>query len=335
MKTDISINQSNGNEIISSNGHKVLYIALRDDESEVMNKYIESADDLHVRNTNGWKPLHYAAASGNLEVVRAIVESTRMTIKGAQLNEPADGGVTALHLAAHQGHLRVVEYLESQGAHIYSLDYGGYTPLHLASKENHPDVVNFLINQGSSVNVLGRSNKTPLYLAAEHGANDALEVLLKNGANANLGLYDEWPIYAAIRASNIEAIKLLAGKMTNLNGAGDLPKTTPLHEAIKYKFLEAIEILVRAGADLYKEAYCKGSSVVYAAKHPPCEDFFKLLDKWGVKVPIGIFQEVLDKGQDEESYLTQQLKAAAQEIAETYDNDVSLIGAKEVGSVVA
>jgi len=333
MKTDIPINQSDVNKI-GSNGHKVLYIDVIDCESEVLNKCIKSADDLHVRNTNGWKPLHYAAANGRLEVVRAIVENTRMTIKGPQLNEPADGGMTALHLAAQQGHLKVVEYLESQGAYIYSLDYSDYTPLHLASQGNHPDVVEFLIKQGSSVNVLGRSNKTSLYLAAEHGANDALEVLLKHDANPNLGLDDEWPIYAAIRANNIEAVKLLAGKMTNLDGTGDLPKTTPLHEAIKYKFLEAIKVLIRAGADLYKEAYCKESSVFYAAKHPPCENFFKLLNQWGVKIPIEIFQEVLDKGEDEGSYSNQQLEAAAQEIAEIYDNDVSLIGGQKAESIV-
>jgi len=57
MKTDIPINQSDVNKI-GSNGHKVLYIDVIDCESEVLNKCIKSADDLHVRNTNGWKPLH-------------------------------------------------------------------------------------------------------------------------------------------------------------------------------------------------------------------------------------------------------------------------------------
>ncbi|WP_106874125.1 ankyrin repeat domain-containing protein [Candidatus Phycorickettsia trachydisci] len=331
MKTDTSINQSN--TIIDTNGRQVLYIAA-DGKLEVLKKYAGSADELHVRNANGWKLLHCAAAGGHLEVVKAIVEITSKTIKGSQINEPADEGLTALHLAAQQGHLRVAEYLESQGAYIYSTDYSGYTPLHLASEKNHPDVVRFLIDKGTSVNVLGRSKKTPLYLAAENGANDSLEVLLEHSANPNLGLDDNWPIYAAIRINNIEAVNLLAKKMINLDGTDDLPKTTPLHEAIKYKFLEAIEILVRAGADLYKEAYCKGSPLVYAAKHPPCENFFKLLNTWGVRIPIDVFKGCLDKYQDEGSYLTQQLKAAAQEIMEVYD-DVNLMGAKEVEGVVA
>ncbi len=53
----------------------------------------------------GWTPLHGASKSGNLELVKFLIE------EGADVNAPDEVGMTPLHLAAKHGHSEVVKLL--------------------------------------------------------------------------------------------------------------------------------------------------------------------------------------------------------------------------------
>jgi ankyrin repeat protein len=62
-----------------------------------------------ARNKTGWSPLHVAAAQGDVEVVRALVEC------GVDTTALADDGRTPLHVAAEAGHVEVVRFLANHG----------------------------------------------------------------------------------------------------------------------------------------------------------------------------------------------------------------------------
>ena len=49
--------------------------------------------------------------------------------------------LTPLHLAAHNGHLSVFEYLVNQKAEINAKDKDDQTPLHLVANNDHHSVV--------------------------------------------------------------------------------------------------------------------------------------------------------------------------------------------------
>ena len=68
-----------------------------------------------------------SAAEGRLAWVRSLVESK------ANVHQTDNNGVTALHWAAHKGHLPVVKYLVTEGqANVDQADNHGRTALHLA-----------------------------------------------------------------------------------------------------------------------------------------------------------------------------------------------------------
>ncbi|MDD5326918.1 MAG: ankyrin repeat domain-containing protein [Phycisphaerae bacterium] len=121
-------------------------------------------------------PLHYATSSGQIEMVKFLIE------KGADVNAGYPQKPTPLHLAALQGHLEVAEMLINKGAEVNAKDNFGFTPLFLATEKGSKDMVELLIAKGTDVNVKNNNGKTALGMAKERGRTDIVELLEKAGA---------------------------------------------------------------------------------------------------------------------------------------------------------
>ncbi|XP_043694064.1 ankyrin-3-like [Telopea speciosissima] len=89
------------------------------------------------------------SASPNLKEVKRLLD------EGMDVNVAACGpksqGVTPLHLAAHGGHLKVMDELLERGANIDARTKGacGWTPLHNAAKERKREAIRFLVENGA------------------------------------------------------------------------------------------------------------------------------------------------------------------------------------------
>ncbi|TSO25210.1 60 kDa lysophospholipase [Bagarius yarrelli] len=103
-------------------------------------------------------PLACAAAKiADVEALEAIREMARVLpfqwntsdAKGANLSMEDYDGRTPLHIAACEGHLKLVQYLLSQGATVYAKDRFGNTPLLNAVRFRHKDVVKLLRKTGA------------------------------------------------------------------------------------------------------------------------------------------------------------------------------------------
>jgi ankyrin repeat protein len=81
-----------------------------------------AANDMRVT------PLHSAAASGQLEIARWLLE------RGASVDARQHGGYTPLHAAAHNGDLPLVELLLAHGAERTLRTDGGQSAADLATK---------------------------------------------------------------------------------------------------------------------------------------------------------------------------------------------------------
>jgi hypothetical protein len=109
-----------------------------------------------------------AVKSGNLKVVQSLVEK--------HVIDPVftlDHGSSALHYAAAQGDMRLVQYLISKRVNVDAQDAGGTTPLMWAVYKQHPKVVDILLKK--KVNVAIR----------REGGDRALEIA-KNGSNKKI-----------------------------------------------------------------------------------------------------------------------------------------------------
>lgn len=94
-------------------------------------------------------------------------------------------GTTALHLAAHHGHVKVMEILLAAGADIHARNIIGETPLLVATSKKHLYAVEWLLDRGADANAGNDQRYTPLMSAARAGCADCVNALVKHGAHIN------------------------------------------------------------------------------------------------------------------------------------------------------
>ncbi|XP_057732279.1 uncharacterized protein LOC130947594 isoform X3 [Arachis stenosperma] len=97
--------------------------------------------------------------------VEALLEAARyddmddvviLASNGVPLDSKDEQGRTALHMAAANGHIEIVEYLIGQGVDLNVANEEKNTPLHWACLNGHVEVVKKLIMAGANVGVLNR-----------------------------------------------------------------------------------------------------------------------------------------------------------------------------------
>lgn len=137
--------------------------------------------------------LREAAAGGDLEAVRRALDAgeaidgrdgprhplMRQLVSEGDAATAAQAGVatgrTALHLAAANGHARVVELLAARGASLELADWFGDAPLHLTTSV---DVASSLLERGASLELPGARKRTPLHAAVEKRAAPLVALLV-------------------------------------------------------------------------------------------------------------------------------------------------------------
>ena len=82
--------------------------------------------------------LCWAAAQGDLDEIQ------RMVANGADLDEADYDGRTCIHLAASEGHERVVRYLKGKKIDLQPKDRWGGTPAEDAKRHGHDHIVTLL-----------------------------------------------------------------------------------------------------------------------------------------------------------------------------------------------
>ncbi|XP_038061238.1 E3 ubiquitin-protein ligase mib1-like [Patiria miniata] len=123
--------------------------------------------------------------NGNLLIQSAIVGDDS-EVKEILTNHPDvanyqnQQGVTALHLAAHHGHLDVVHALVEGNAPLEQQDTYGDTALMFAAVGNKPDVVQYLLLVGSNPNTSEERGLTPLHAAAGQANDKCVQALLSS-----------------------------------------------------------------------------------------------------------------------------------------------------------
>lgn len=103
---------------------------------------------------HGFTPLHTAVAGGRIGLVEMLLTSASARLSPGDLargvNQPTQHGQTAVHLAAHESHLRCLRFLLDHGAHVGIRDVKGRTPLDIAIQRGHVACVRLLLGAGAA-----------------------------------------------------------------------------------------------------------------------------------------------------------------------------------------
>jgi ankyrin repeat protein len=214
-----------------------------------------SPDLIDAPQGGGETLLHIAAQSGDLDVVKLLLES------GADINGSKPFSATALHYAAGNGHETVVRFLLSRGADPNGESAIGITPLGLAVAKGYRTVASTLLQAGATVtnkasnsggyigNIAIEIHKgeTALHIASRSGYPAIVSLLLTNGAPVDaVDSEQQTPLCLAVQHRDLDAAtKLLTG-----GASPNIGKEPPLYLAAGgYGDENMVQTLLKAGAD--------------------------------------------------------------------------------------
>ncbi|KAI8487113.1 hypothetical protein Bbelb_351830 [Branchiostoma belcheri] len=188
-------------------------------------------------------PLHLAAENGHHRIVSAFLTA------GANVNAEDGEQNSPLHLAAENGHCETVSVLLAAGADVNTQDRMKRTPLHLGAENGHHETVSVLLAAGADVNTQDTSEMTPLHWAARNGHHETVSVLLAAGADVNT--QDQWkrtPLHWAARNGHHETVSVLLAAGADVN-TQDSEGKTPLQDTTERGHSKCTELLLQHGAD--------------------------------------------------------------------------------------
>lgn len=298
--------------VLNDFGHTALNEAASSLNTGAVQALLEAGADPNQVDGNGATPLRVAVGSGNLPTMELLLDA------GAKIDAVEKNSATALNWACRLAAPEVVQLLLDRGADCNRESDDGMTPMHMVAispssygfsgpKEaitqrsdyerinaaikkvrrlghNKPgQTVSALVKAGASVDQVNRQGNTPMhnavsidgntlvlmsmaerltgrsdvakdmaegFVTARNQIRKVIKAYLENGADIELrsGPENQTPLNMASQSGTAEAVETLVKAGADLE-AKNSSGHTPLHEAVVTGETESIRILVAAGAD--------------------------------------------------------------------------------------
>jgi ankyrin repeat protein len=287
-----------------ANGQTALMWALGQQHSDIAGMLLDAGADIRARSKSsqrvvllccpawagdpegtvtidqgGLTPLLFTAITGDTQSAR------RLLAAGADVNDAAAGGATALVMAAHNGFGPLVNLLLDNGADPNAAG-AGYTALHSAVLRGDQATVKALLAHRADLNVrlakgtfLKRGSReyafdkfligaTPFLLAARLGDVEQMRLLAAAGADLSIGLEDgRTPLIVAAQGETTGA---------RMRGGAAEPRV-----------LAAVTLLLELGADVNAADRAGNTALhVLAARRPGFDGVIRLLGERGARLEI-------------------------------------------------
>ncbi|KAL8711912.1 MAG: hypothetical protein Q9225_007041 [Loekoesia sp. 1 TL-2023] len=219
------------------------------------------------RAENQRNALLRAARQGDGLLVEVAIE------EGADVNAKGPDGKAAMHHAAIEGHIDIIQLLIDHNADINIKTAergdvlqrkfeGARTPLHWAAEKGHEDIARLLIDNKADINARNCTNRTALQEAIMHApvSLSIAKLLLEHDASITIHDDEDWtPLHQAANGGTTEIVKLLIDKGCDLEAQTSETtmwglnrfwcRATPLFLAAANGQEAAIRALVARGAN--------------------------------------------------------------------------------------
>ncbi|KAF4106883.1 poly [ADP-ribose] polymerase tankyrase-2 isoform X2 [Onychostoma macrolepis] len=165
--------------------------------------------------------------------------------KGANVNEKNKDFLTPLHLAAEKSHNDIIDVLVKHEAKVNAVDNLGQTALHRAAHCGHLQACRMLLSAGCDPLITSLQGLSPSQLA-----NESIQEILQEGACTGNSDTDR-QLLEASKSGDLEVVKKLC-TLQNVNCRDvEGRQSTPLHFAAGYNRVAVVEYLLQHGADVH------------------------------------------------------------------------------------
>jgi len=257
----------------------VITAAANNDISEVSRMLTQGDISSDAADTEERTSLHLAASNGHLKMVKHLVQ-----IHGADVSVKDRFGGTPMVDAIRHKHDACAAFLRTQGARLEVDDAA--MQLCGAAAKNDVAVLRRLVENHVNPNLMDHGKRTAVHLAASEGCIEALTFLvsIKGIILSSEDRLGGTPLSDAIRHNHPAAQKLLRDHGATL---GSMDVSARLCEAGALNDLNSLKILVRNGAELNVGDCDRRTALHLAASMGHLSVVSWILDK-GVDVDVNV-----------------------------------------------
>ncbi|KAH0034984.1 purine and uridine phosphorylase, partial [Aureobasidium melanogenum] len=163
---------------------------LHHNREQVVLLLLEKCDGLDVQDKRFTNLLHNAAGAGFENVVKRLLATDLDIIaregRGLDIDALSEVYGYALHIAAEEGHVKIVQMLLDRRPEVIAEDEVYGSALGAAAYEGHDDVVQMLLDRGADVNIKGGWYGSALQAASEAGHVKIVQMLLQHTINTDV-----------------------------------------------------------------------------------------------------------------------------------------------------
>ncbi|KAJ8797014.1 hypothetical protein J1605_001824 [Eschrichtius robustus] len=186
-----------------NDGCTPLHYACRRGVPVSVNNLLDFNVSIHSKSKDKKSPLHFAASYGRINTCQRLLQDMSDT---RLLNEGDLHGMTPLHLAAKNGHDKVVQLLLKKGA-LFLSDHSGWTALHHASLGGYTQTMKVILDTNMKcTDRLDEEGNTALHFAAREGHAKAVALLLRYDADIVLNKQQASFLHTAIHNKRKEVV---------------------------------------------------------------------------------------------------------------------------------
>ena len=235
-------------DAITKDGRSALHIAVENGHIWAATLLSKHHADMNIQNKLGQTALFSA-----LSLRKATAMVGHLCALGASADIPDKEDKIPLHIAAETGSPDLVSALAAVTEHGYRPDKKGMQPIHYACQNNSVNAVAALLSARLPLEGVTLNGDSCLHLVLERDDDDLTDLLLAhpdapalfNAAN----LDGRTPLHIAVANNNLEAVEILIKQGADPNAA-DKNGVTPLCEAARQNDVAIAKKLIQLGADV-------------------------------------------------------------------------------------
>ena len=127
-------------QMADNDGWRALHYSTRNGSYELFTFFVDKGSDVHIKTKNGTNCLHIASLYGHLNLCKTFIDKYNFDVFVANNDE-----WRALHFSAKNGSFNLFSYILEKGSEIYCKTKSMENVLHLAAHEGHYDVCEFVL----------------------------------------------------------------------------------------------------------------------------------------------------------------------------------------------
>lgn len=238
--------------------------ALQRNDQVVINILIDGKADTECMDLRGWRPLHFAARHGYMEL------ASRLLDRGCERQPQTHLRETPFFLAMKFHQPEIIKLFLDSGMGTSDIEtFDGSTYAHVAAYQGRLDVLNELVKMNRSIIFkTTEAGVDALYIAALFGHHSVVEFLILSGLRTSgMGRFIDIPLAAAAGNGCIQTVDTLLRLGARVNET-DLWQRTPLSRAADQGYLNIAHHLLKAGANPYILDATGFTAFDYCANNP-------------------------------------------------------------------